>query len=373
MTTEHNELHLRFSLQFGAADDKGFHLHLDERLPGAGVTAVYGPSGSGKTSLLRCIAGLERPANAYIRVHDAVWQDERRFVPSYRRSVGVVFQEASLFPHLSAADNLRFAEQRAHRQARQRGGIARQQAIDLLGIEAFLQRMPEQLSGGERQRIAIARALLIQPQLLLMDEPLAALDYARKQEILPYLEKLRAELQIPIIYISHAADEIARLADHLLALDQGQVIASGPLNACLSRLDSPIQLGEDTGVVLEANIAERDSQWQLARVEFEGGSLWVRDSGHALSTEVRVRVLARDVSLALDQPGQSSILNVLPATVDGIADADGGPRNSAISLVRVSVGGTALLSRLTRRSVAQLGLRPGARVWVQVKSAALLG
>ena len=203
--------------------------------------------------------------------------------------------------------------------------------IDLLGIDPLLDRMPARLSGGERQRVAIARALLTSPRLLLMDEPLAALDLARKQEILPYLERLHDELEIPVIYVSHAPDEVARLADHLVVLEQGRVLASGPLSETLARIDLPIRLGEDAGVVLEGEVAERDAHWHLARIAFAGGHLWVRDSGVPIGQRVRVRILARDISLALETHGDSSILNVLPATVEQIAD----DTHPALALVRL--------------------------------------
>jgi molybdate transport system ATP-binding protein len=241
--------------------------------------------------------------------------------------------------------------------------------LDLLGIAALLGRMPERLSGGERQRVAIARALLTSPQLLLMDEPLAALDLARKQEILPYLERLHDALEIPVIYVSHAPDEVAHLADHLVVLEQGRVLASGSLGETLARIDLPIRLGEDAGVVLECAVAERDADWHLARIVFPGGHLWVRDSGVPIGQRVRVRILARDISLALEIHGDSSILNVLPATVEQIAD----DTHPALALVRLNAGGVPLVARLTRRSAANLRLRPGQTLWAQIKAVALVG
>jgi molybdate transport system ATP-binding protein len=229
--------------------------------------------------------------------------------------------------------------------------------------------MPHGLSGGERQRVAIARALLTSPRLLLMDEPLAALDVKRKQEILPYLERLHAELDIPVLYVSHAPDEVARLADHLVVMEAGRAVATGPLTETLARLDLPIQLGEDMGVVLDAVVAERDAQWHLARVEFPGGSLWVRDGGHALGDPVRVRILARDVSIALQHLEGTSIQNCLPATVEQMA----GDYHPALSLLRLKVGPSPLLARLTQRSAVGLGLAPGMPVWVQIKAVALIG
>ena len=241
----------------------------------------------------------------------------------------------------------------------------------------MLDRFPSQLSGGERQRVAIARALLVKPKLLLMDEPLASLDVARKQEILPYLESLKQALNIPIIYVSHSPDEVARLADHIVALDQGNVVANGPMNEILSDLNFPLRLGEDTGVVLEGDEDERDTQWHLMRVQFGAdkgtlnpvnSSLWVRDSGCALDKPVRVRILARDVSLALEHHENTSILNVLPGSVVEIAsDVDDG-----MDLVKIDVGSTIILARISKRSVTHLELVANKQVWVQIKSAALV-
>ena len=236
-----------------------------------------------------------------------------------------------------------------------------------LRIGHILHKPPAQLSGGERQRVAIARALATGAQLLLMDEPLAALDLQRKREILPYLERLHDELDMPVIYVSHAPDEVARLADHLVVLDEGRVTASGALGDELVRFDLPVRLGEDAGTVLDGAVAEIDRDWHLARVDIDGGSLWVRDSGLAVGQRVRLRVLARDVSLALE-PGRSSIQNLLRGQVDAIADDD----YPGQALVRVRVGDTRLLARLTRRAIASLGVAPGQDLWVQIKSVALL-
>lgn len=344
-------------------DWPGFSLDVDLDVPYRGITAIFGASGSGKTTLLRCIAGLERAPAGRLQVGEEVWQEGRRWVPTHRRALGYVFQEASLFPHLSVAENLRYGQRRT--TARH---VNLDTVVELLGLQALLDRRPQLLSGGERQRVAIARALATSPQLLLMDEPLASLDQRRKHEILPYLERLHAQLEIPVLYVSHSPDEVARLADHLVVLEGGRVLASGPLAATLTRLDLPIHLGEDTGAVLEGTIAEVDTTWHLARVAFPGGTLWTKDHGLALGQPVRVRVLARDVSLARQAPVQTSIQNILEGQVDGVADDE----HPSSALVRLSIGSSALVARLTRRSVAELELRPGQAVWVQVKSVALL-
>ena len=343
----------------------GFTLDVDLDLPAHGVTALFGHSGSGKTTLLRCIAGLERAPHGRLVVNGELWQDDTHWVPPHKRPLGYVFQEASLFAHLTVLGNLRYGMRRVVGAQR----INLDAAIELLGIGPLLDRKPDHLSGGERQRVSIARALALSPRILLMDEPLAALDLHRKQEILPYLERLHSELDIPVLYVSHAPDEVARLADHIVALEGGRALACGPLVDTLSRLDLPIRLGEDTCVVLDATVAERDAAWHLARVAFPGGSLWVRDGGHPLGHAVRVRILARDVSIALHRVADTSILNCLPALVDQLAPDD----HPALMLLRLKLGASPLIARLTQRSAAELRLAPGDKVWVQIKAVALVG
>lgn len=344
----------------------GFDLDVDLALPDQGVTALFGPSGCGKTTVLRCMAGLVQADQGLLCVAGETWQGDGVFLPTHSRPLGYVFQEANLFPHLSVRRNLLYGQSRvpaAHHR------VALDHVVALLGLEHLLERMPQGLSGGERQRVAIARALLTSPRLLLMDEPLAALDTARKADILPYLERLHDELDIPVVYVSHAPDEVARLADHIVVLKAGRVVVAGPLQETLANVDSPIHLGEDAGVVLQATVAERDAAWHLARVEFPGGSLWVRDAGHALGETVRVRILARDVSVALAPPTATSIQNCLSATVEQLAD----DCHPALALLRLRAGPSPLLARLTRRAAAGLGLHAGQPVWVQIKAVALVG
>ena len=345
----------------------GFSLDVDLALPGRGVTALFGPSGAGKTTLLRSIAGLEAGVTGAVAVNGEVWQDSSQgtWLPPHRRRVGFVFQDADLFAHLDVRGNLAYGERRARVAAPARH---RDEVIELLGLGALLDRRPATLSGGERRRAAIARALLVEPAVLLLDEPMAGLDAARRHEILPWLERLHRQAALPILYVTHDVDEVARLADHLVVLASGRVAAAGPLGQVLARLDPPLPLGDEAGVVLEAVIGMRDEPWQLCRADFTGGGLWLADRGKAAGSRVRVRVLARDVSLALTSPQGSSILNALPGQVDGIVD-DAHP---ALALVRVRLGEAALLARVTRRSVASLGLAPGSRVWAQVKSAAVM-
>lgn len=346
----------------------GFTLDVKVDLPGRGVTALFGPSGSGKTSFLRCIAGLERSSTGVLTVNGECWQDSSRrlFVPPHQRPIGYVFQDANLFAHLSVRGNLKFGMQRVPSEDRR---VAWDQAVALLGIEHLLERMPERLSGGERQRVGIARALLTSPRLLLMDEPLAALDVKRKQEILPYLERLHDELDIPVLYVSHAPDEVARLADHLVLLDEGQVVAQGALHETLARLDLPTAFGEDAGVVIESEIAGHDPGYHLTRLTFKGGDVLVAQRDEAIGHRLRFRVHARDVSLTLERAEGTSISNLLPVRVDEVVVAD----TPAHVLVRLDAQGTPLLARITRRSADQLGVTEGKALWAQIKTVALLG
>jgi molybdate transport system ATP-binding protein len=346
---------------------EGFELAVDLTLPATGITVLFGASGSGKTTVLRCVAGLERASRGLVQIGAEVWQDDaaRVFLPTWRRPVGYVFQEASLFEHLSVQANTRYGLKRAGSPGASR---ALEAAIALLGIGRLMDRMPSQLSGGERQRVAIARALATQPRLLLLDEPLAALDQARKQDILPWLERLRDELKTPMLYVTHAADELARLADHLVVLAQGRVKAEGPAAAVLSSIHSPVLAGDDAGALLSGRVAERDARWHLCRVAFDGGSLWLRDSGLPVGHAVRLRVLARDVGIALGEPQASSVQNHLPCTiVASVPDA-----HPSQVLVQVSVGASTMLARITARSFVSLGLRPGMSAWLMVKSVALM-
>jgi molybdate transport system ATP-binding protein len=346
-----------------------FSLDVALTLPAHGVSALFGPSGCGKTTLLRCLAGLERAPGGRVVVDGLVWQDEALgiFVPPHRRAIGVVFQEASLFDHLSVRGNVEFGWKRVPAAQRR---VSVQEAAAWAGIEPLMERAVGGLSGGERQRVAIARALAVSPKLLLMDEPLAALDAARKAEILPALEQLNSASGIPIVYVSHAIAEVARLADHVVLMDAGRVVASGAVAELLSRLDLPLPPGEDAGVVLRGEIGARDDAWQLARLDVPGAAFWTRDPGLAVGHRIRLRVLARDVSLSLAaQPG-SSILNQVPVVVEEIGD-DAHPSQALVRL-RMQGGDAVLLARVTRRSVQALALARGTQVWAMVKSVALL-
>ena len=349
-------------------DYPGFTLDVDLDLPGRGVTALFGHSGSGKTSCLRCIAGLERAASARLLVNGELWQDSASglYVPTHQRALGYVFQEASLFPHLTVQRNLDFGMKRVDPAQRR---VDPAHICRLLGIEQLLQRKPDRLSGGERQRVGIARALLTSPRLLLMDEPLAALDLQRKAEILPYLERLHDELDIPVLYVSHAPDEVARLADHVVLMEAGQVVASGGLQQTLARLDLPLAFSEDAGVVIAASVGAHDEHYHLTRLDFAGGSVLVARRPEAPGQSLRFRVHARDVSLSLQPLENSSITNALAATVLASAPAD----TPAHTLVQLDAGGSLLLARIARRSADLLNIHPGQRLWAQIKTVALLG
>ncbi|VVP83195.1 Vitamin B12 import ATP-binding protein BtuD [Pseudomonas fluorescens] len=347
----------------------GFALDVDLQLPGRGVTALYGHSGSGKTTCLRCIAGLERADRGFIQVNDEVWQDseQKMFVAPHKRALGYVFQEASLFPHLSVLANLEFGLKRIPKPQRR---VDMAHATELLGIGHLLDRHPQHLSGGERQRIGIARALLTSPKLLLMDEPLAALDSQRKSEILPYLQRLHDELDIPVLYVSHSQDEVARLADHIVLLSNGKALASGPIGQTLARLDLPLALGDDAGVVIEGRVSRYDADYQLLTLQLPGTALDIRvtHTPMAPGQALRCKVQARDVSLSLHNAEHSSILNRLPVTVVSEMGAD----NAAHVLVRLDAAGTPLLARITRYSRDQLNVHPGQPLWAQIKAVAVL-
>jgi molybdate transport system ATP-binding protein len=354
-----NQLSARFRHSYPA-----FSLDIDVRLPMRGVTALFGPSGSGKTTLLRLIAGLEKAAAGQLTVGDAVWQDASTFMPPHERPLGYVFQDARLFPHLDVRRNLEYGLRRIPAAARQ---VALDEVVELLGIGPLMQRKPERLSGGERQRVAIARALAVSPRLLLLDEPLAALAQARKPEVLPYLERLHDSLEIPVLYVSHAIDEVARLADHLLLLEAGQVVATGAPAELMARVDLPLAQGNEAGALIEATVSGHDENYQLTEVSFSGGRLSLARQAAAIGQRVRVRVLARDVSLTLAPQTGTSIINILPARIVSIASTSPGQ-----SLIGLDLGGIPVLARVTHKSIDALGLQPGLAVHAQIKGVAIL-
>lgn len=348
------------SLRLQATVERGdFRLELDLSLPGEGVSALFGPSGSGKTTALRVLAGLERHPGVRVVVNGEVWQDGHRFLPPHRRALGYVFQEASLFPHLSVQGNLDYGFRRAGRPTT----VDRAQLIDLLGIGALLGRRPDTLSGGERQRVAIARALFTAPRLLLLDEPLSALDTARKAELLPYLERLHGALKIPTVYVSHALEEVLRLADHLVLLDRGQVRAAGPLAEVLHRLDLPEGLGLEPSFVLTATVEALEPDGVTRLCFGQGGTLLLTGHLGAPGTRLRLRGYARDLSLSLEPEATSSLLNRLPATVEACHPDPARGRCQ----VALRCFGEGLVAEISERSRLRLGIRPGLALWVQMK------
>lgn len=343
-------------------------LAVKREIPLDGITAVFGPSGSGKTTLLRAIAGLDRRVSGTVRFAGETWQDDGRhlFVPPHRRGVGFVFQDARLFSHLNVVANLRYAERRS-RQARR--GIEFDDVVDALDLGALLDRQTEDLSGGERQRVAIGRTLLARPQLLLMDEPLAALDMRRKAAILPYVETLPERFGVPVLYVTHAIAEVAQISQTMVLLSDGRVTAHGPVTEVMERLDLYPMTGRfEAGVVLAARVTGHDETYRLSVLAVAGQSVVVPILELPTGADLRLRIRARDVALATEKPGGISIRNVLAGTIAEIAEEP----DTAFAEVLVEIGeGQHLRARLTRQAVAELKLVPGRRVFGLIKSVAI--
>jgi molybdate transport system ATP-binding protein len=332
-----------------------------------GVTALFGSSGAGKSTLVHAIAGLLRPEAGRITLDGAtlVDVDARRFVPAPRRGIGYVFQDGRLFPHLSVRDNLLFGARRARGR---RASVGFDTVVDLLALGPLLTRRPRGLSGGERQRVALGRALLAAPRLLLLDEPLSALDAELKGEILPFLAAVRDEARVPMVYVSHALDEVTRLADTLVLVERGRVRAAGPIEAMLTRLDLVDETGPGGGgALIETTVIGHDEADQLTALAFTGGTLVVARLDVPLGTVVRVRIAATDVAVARGDGGTTSVNNVLAARIAAIRE-----RGDAHADLRLDVGGTMLLARITRRSLRRLELAEGETVTALIKSAAVM-
>lgn len=374
MSTASHRIRLRLTRH------NGFCLDLDLQLPAQGISVLFGPSGSGKTTVLRCVAGLDRAEEAAVEIAGACWQDTQRghWLPTWQRPLGYVFQEASLFDHLNVRGNLDFGRQRARKQSPEMSGdLSLDACIELLGIGPLLARRPNELSGGERQRVAIARALATRPRLLLLDEPLSALDAARRRDILPWLERLRDAVQIPMLYVTHSNEEMARLADTLVLMDRGHVVASGPARQVLQTSEVAASQGDEAGVLLHGRVSGREAQWHLMEVRCAGIRLWLRDTGAALGQAVRVRVLARDVSVATHCPSGTSVQNLLPCRVLRVTPDALQPGQVLVTLACAGTSedtpGEVLLARITARAAHTLSLTPGTQAWAQVKAAALVG
>ena len=346
-----------------------FTLDAAFRAPASGITALFGPSGCGKTAVLRCIAGLTQLRSGACVVDGETWQDEQLFLPTWRRSIGYVFQEASLFPHLSVQRNLMYGAPKA-RSSVATDAIGLDEVVDLLGLASLLERSPQNLSGGERQRVAIGRALLSQPKLLLMDEPLSALDRLTKDEILPFLERLHDRLSLPIIYVSHDMSEIEHLADHLVLMQAGQVIASGALSTLQSDPDLPLAINREAAVNFDAIVESYDEEYGLLSLKVDGGRIMVPAARFAAGAHRRLRIAASDVSLLVEPQQPSSILNSMRARI--VARRLIGDNEMIVVLGLGADGaGARLLARITRRSWDKLKLREGMELWVQVKGVSL--
>jgi molybdate transport system ATP-binding protein len=344
-----------------------FELSVNLEIPGRGITILFGASGSGKTTLLRGIAGLESRAIGNVRINSEQWQSTNRniFVPTYQRSLGYVFQEAGLFEHLNVQKNIEFG---LGDQAGSKSMQMLDSAIELLGIGHLLNRSVHQLSGGEKQRVAIARALATNPKILLLDEPLAALDFSRKQEVIPWLVRLRDELEIPMIYVTHSIDEAMRLGNYLVVLEDGKVKQLGSLPKAFAELDHAITSSEGVGVIIEGQVGEIDDHWCLARIDFEGGSFWVGDTNLSDGELVRLRILAQDVSVTTQEPSHTSIQNCLPAQIVEFMDA----AHDSQMVIRLKLADEFVLAQITKRASNALSLKVGDSVWMQVKAVSLI-
>ena len=346
----------------GHLGDFGIDLVFDA--PMRGVTALFGPSGSGKTTVLRCIAGLTKISGT-LSIEGDIWQDHLSFLPPHKRRTGYVFQDATLFPHLTVAGNLRYGAKRAGPNRLNEADV-----VDLLGIDHLLDRRPRALSGGERQRVAIGRALLSNPRILLMDEPLSALDAMTKAEILPYLDRLTDAAAIPILYVSHDIGEVARLADRIVQFASGRVVACGPVSDMMEQLglEAGVSAFEES-VLLTGTVLSHDAEHRLTRLDCFGQRLTAPPVAVAIGETVRIRVRARDVALATARPTGISIRNILAATVtDIVANED-----AANVEITVDIGGPRIKARITREALSDLGLTPGSDVFALVKSVSFDG
>ncbi|MFQ5449502.1 MAG: molybdenum ABC transporter ATP-binding protein [Nitrospinaceae bacterium] len=355
-----NGLQARFDVTY-----PDFHLRTELTVPGRGVTVVFGPSGCGKTTFLRCLSGLERPPAGFLRLGREIWQDESRgiFVPPHKRSVGLVFQEARLFPHLSVRSNLNYGFKRTPAGERR---ISWDQVIGILDLGSLLDRRPHHLSVGEGQRVALGRALLTSPKLLLMDEPLAGLDIQRKREILPYIRRLQKELELPMVYVSHSLGEVLQLVDTMVIMNAGRILATGPVEEVFSHLGLQGKVEPALiGAVLDTTVEKHDPEFGLTTLTFKNHRLHVPRQDAAIGQSLRIHIHSRDVSIVLSPPhNETSVLNILEARVAAIAPVD--PRGYSVD-IQLDVG-QPLIATITRKSLAKLGLAPGQKVYAQIKA-----
>lgn len=346
---------LRISVEHARRD---FTLAASLTAPSPGITVIFGPSGAGKTSLLQAVAGLARADQVRVELDGVALHR----LPAHRRRIGMVFQEGRLFPHLNVRGNLNYGMRRAPK-----GNISPATVVGVLGLEKLLGRWPWQLSGGERQRVAIGRALLSQPLLLLMDEPLAGLDAGLRAEIMPYLAELRAKLRLPVLYVTHSTEEMARLADHVVLLERGRVAGAGTLEDVSGRLDLPLSALPDAAAYVSGQVLGHHPERGLSEIACGGQVFWVPICALAVGAPVRLRLGAREVMLALSAPRDISVANVLAASVSAVALDQAG----RTALVELDIGAGALLARISADAVERLYLRAGSRVFALVKSTSL--
>jgi len=351
------------SIQLQRAD---FRLEAEFSIPGKGVLGIFGHSGSGKTTLLRCVAGLEKNVRGRVNVNGDSWLDAKKNLPSQQRNIGYIFQENRLFPHLTVARNLVYGAKRCAQRNPSNNAADHEHMLDLLNLRHLMKRYPFQLSGGEKQRVAIGRALLKQPQMLLLDEPLASLDVDRKEEVLPFLDKLHADSSIPMLYVSHDIEEVSRLCDHILMMEQGVVKFKGTVHEALVSHESPLVRAENAMALLEGNVSKQEKDFQLSTVHTINGNAFQVQGVLPIGRHVRLRVQASDVSLTRAAATDSSILNIMQGMVAGIVEQQG-----SHVLLRLDINADILLARITRKSYHLLNLDIGQKVFVQIKAVSI--
>ncbi len=361
-SNQNTEFKARFRQTLGT-----FTLDVDTHLPAKGVTALFGPSGCGKTTFLRCLAGLEKAAEGSLTMGGKIWQDQSTFLPTHKRPIGYIFQEASLFPHLTVRDNLNYGMNRSKETVNE-GNV--EETANLLGLNKLLDRHPDYLSGGERQRVALGRALLTSPRILLMDEPLSALDQMAKEDIIPYLEELRRTLSIPIVFVSHDIREVERLADHMVLMDEGRITASGPLIEMLSNPALPFAQADQTASILEGSVVSYNQDEQLTEISVEGHPILVPGKIGETGESRRIRIAASDISLSREKPSETTILNVLPAVIQSVEALEAGRFNIFLGLGQENQ--CKVIARISSLSQKKFAFAPDQTVYLQIKGVSMI-
>lgn len=341
-----------------------FSLDVEFEFPKSGVTALFGASGSGKTTVLRCLAGLEGHAKSIVNISNEIWSDDQICLPAHKRSVGYVFQDAGLLPHLTVSKNLDYATKRSHQKCSER---ERSRIFSMLAIEHIMNKLPSQLSGGEKQRVSIARALLIKPKILLMDEPLASLDAKRKHEILPYLEKLHEHTEIPIIYVSHDLQEVAKLADYVVVIDEGRVIKADSVMATINDYRLSNIYHQELSSVIETEVEQIETQWKLSKVAIGQQHMWVVNNNDEVGKKLRLNIAAKDISVATSKPTDTSVLNILAGQLIEVSTTD----SSSKVILKVAVESRHLFAEISLKSLDRLSLKEGDNIWLQIKTIAV--